>query len=236
MLAKGWIRPSNAPYGSPVLFVSKKDGSLRMVVDYHSINMLTIKYKYPLVRIDDLIAQLRSARISLKLDLCSGYHQIRVKKEDQDKTSFLTHYGSYTFMVLPFGLTSAPGTFMQLMQDIFWDLLDECVIVYLDDILIYSKNSDDHLQHLWDVLDQLRRHKLYAKSSKCEFGKTELEFLGHIVSGDKVKCDPHKLDAIKKWPTLKNISDVQSFLGLCNFYRQYCHGYATVSAPITRLL
>ena len=110
LLAKGWIRPSNAPYGSPVLFVSKKDRSLHMVVDYHSINMLTIKYKYPLVRIDDLIAQLRSARISLKLDLCSGYHQIRVKKEDQDKTSFLTHYGSYTFMVLPFGLTSAPGT------------------------------------------------------------------------------------------------------------------------------
>ena len=236
LLAKGWIRPSNAPYGSPVLFVSKKDGSLRMVVDYRALNMLTIKDKYPLVRTDDLIAQLRGARILSKLDLRSGYHQIRLRKEDQDKTSFLTRYGSYAFTVLPFGLTSAPGTFMRLMQDIFRDLLDVCVIIYLDDILIYSKSTDDHLRHLRDVLTRLRRHKLYAKSSKCEFGKTELEFLGHIVSGDKVKCDPHKLDAIKKWPTLKNIADVQSFLGLCNFYRQYCHGYATVSAPLTRLL
>ncbi|CAF1640944.1 unnamed protein product, partial [Didymodactylos carnosus] len=169
LVEKGYIRPSKSPYGAPVLFAKKKDGSLRMCVDYRALNKITIKNKYPLPRIDEMLDQLNGAKIFSRLDLRSGYHQIRVRDDDIEKTAFRTRYGHFEFTVLPFGLTNAPPTFMRLMNSIFHEYLDVFVIIYLDDILIYSKNEEDHLKHIKIVLDLLRKHQLFAKKSKCEF-------------------------------------------------------------------
>jgi hypothetical protein len=171
LLQKGFIRPSVSPFGAPVLFVHKKEGSLRLCVDYRALNKITIKNRYPLPRIDELMDRLVGAKYFTKIDLYSGYHQIRIKEEDIPKTAFRTRYGHFEFLVLPFGLTNAPATFMTLMNDIFRDYLDKFVIVYLDDILIYSKTKEEHLQHVAVILQTLREHQLYAKLSKCEFIK-----------------------------------------------------------------
>jgi len=168
LLAKGFIKPSTSPFGTPVLFVHKKEGTLRLCVDYRALNKITIKNRYPLPRIEELMDHLAGAKYFFKIDLYSGYHQIRIKKEDTHKTAFRTRYGHYEFLVLPFGLTNAPATFMTLMNDIFREYLDEFVIVYLDDILIYSKTKEEHLKHLCLVLKTLKEHKLYAKLKKCE--------------------------------------------------------------------
>src|SRR3984893_10129646 len=169
LLAKGQIRISKSPYRSPVLFVKKKDGTMRLCVDYRALNKMTIKNKYPLPRIDELMHRLLGAKCFSKIDLRSGYHQVRIAEEDIHKTAFSTRYGHYEFLVMPFGLTSAPATFMKLMNDIFRDILDEYVVVFIDDILIYSKNIEDHRKHVHTVLRRLRDHKLYAKLPKCEF-------------------------------------------------------------------
>lgn len=236
LLSKGWIRPSASPYGAPVLFVAKKDGSLRMVIDYRALNSITIKNSYPLPRQDELFNQLQGAKVFSKLDLRSGYHQIRVQKQDVPKTAFLTRYGLMEWTVLPFGLTSAPGTFMQLMNDIFRDYLDQFVVVYLDDILVYSKNVDDHVKHVRCILERLAEHKLYAKKSKCQFGMSELEFLGHIVTDQGLKADPRKVKAIAEWTIPQNVRDIQSFLGLANYYRAFIRDFATAAAPLNYLL
>ncbi|KAI3673781.1 hypothetical protein L6452_39911 [Arctium lappa] len=196
LLEKGFVRPSSSPWGAPVLFVKKKDGTMRMCIDYRELNKVTVKNKYPLPRIDDLFDQLQGAGCFSKIDLRSGYHQVKVKEEDIPKTAFRTRYGHYEFLVMPFGLTNAPAVFMDLMNRVCRPFLDESVIVFIDDILIYSRDEVDHARHLRDVLEILMREKLYAKFSKCEFWLKEVQFLGHIVSKDGVKVDPAKIEAM----------------------------------------
>jgi hypothetical protein len=233
---KGFIRPSVSPYGAPVLFVKKKDGSMRMCIDYRALNKLTIKNKYPLPRIDELLDRLSGAKYFSKIDLRSGYHQIRIASEDIPKTAFRTRYGHFEFMVLPFGLTNAPATFMHLMQSIFFPYLDKFVIVFLDDILVFSKTREEHDQHLRQVLEVLRQNKLYAKLSKCEFYQTTISFLGHKITQDGIHMEPDKVAAVKDWPIPKDISDVRSFLGLAGYYRKFVKGFSKIAAPLTELL
>jgi hypothetical protein len=235
-VGNGWIRPSQSPYGAPILFVKKKDGTTRMCTDYRALNKITKKNVYPLPRIDELLDRLQGAKFFTKIDLRQGYHQIRIKEDDVEKTAFRTRYGHYEYTVLPFGLTNAPATFMGLMNEVFRPLLDKSVVVYLDDILIYSRSWEDHKRHVAEVLQRLREHKLYAKASKCEFGKVEVEFLGHIVTQSGVKVDAKKVEAVRSWPLPLNIHDLRAFLGLSNYYRRFVRNYSKLTLPLTRLL
>ncbi|XP_058217513.1 uncharacterized protein LOC131328604 [Rhododendron vialii] len=210
----GFIRPSTSPWGAPALFAQKKDGSLRLCIDYRKLNRVTIKNKYPMPRIDDLFDQLRGATCFSKIDLRSGYHQLRVRREDIPKTAFRTCYGHYEFVVMPFGLTNAPATFMDLMNRIFRAYLDRFVVVFVDDILIYSPTEEEHQSHLTIVLEILREHQLYAKLSKCEFWLSEVKFLGHVVSKGGVSVDPGKIESVMNWQRPKNVFEIRSFLGL----------------------
>ncbi|GJZ61815.1 putative reverse transcriptase domain-containing protein [Tanacetum coccineum] len=210
MLENGFIRPSVSPWGAPVLFVKKKDGSMRLCIDYRELNRITIRNRYPLPRIDDLFDQLQGAKYFSKIDLRSGYHQLRVREQDISKTAFRTRYGHYEFLVMPFGLTNAPAVFMDLMNRIFHEYLDKFVIVFIDDILVYSKSEEEHEQHLRIVLEILRQKKLYAKFSKCKFWLQQVAFLGHIVSADGIIMDPSKVEAITKWPRPTTVTKVPS--------------------------
>ena len=230
------IRPSSSPFGSPVLFVKKKSGELRMCIDYRALNNITVKNRYPLPRVDDLLDQLSQARYFSKLDLTSGYWQVRVKSDDTHKTAFRTRYGHYEFMVMPFGLCNAPSTFQHLMNSTFQDYLDDFVIIYLDDIMIYSKTFNDHLKHLEIVFQKLREMKLYAKLQKCEFAKEEVEYLGHIVGNKSIKPDPKKTQAIMEWPAPQNSKDVMAFVGLANFYRKFVNNFSKIVAPLTNIM
>ena len=232
----GHIRPSKSPWGAPVLFVKKKDGTLRMCVDYRALNNHTIKNRYPLPRIDELFDRLIGARYFTKLDLRSGYHQIRIDEKDIEKTAFRCRYGHYEYLVMPFGLTNAPATFMHLMHQVLRSFLDTFVIVFLDDILIYSRTLSEHLRHVTEVLKTLRDNKLFAKESKCEIVQLQVEFLGHRVDRDGLHMMDEKLDAIRDWPTLTNIADVRSFLGLCGFYRRFIKDFSKIASPLTELL
>jgi hypothetical protein len=236
LLEKGLIRPSTSPYGAPVLFVRKKDGTLRMCIDYRGLNAITIKNKYPLPRIDELLDRLYGAKYFSKLDLRSGYWQVRINTEDVPKTAFRTRYGHYEFLVLPFGLTNAPATFMRLMNEILFPYLDKFVLVYLDDILIYSQTREEHLNHLQLVLDALRKHQFFAKFDKCEFMKQSIEFLGHTVSEKGIQPQIEKIKAILNWPTPQTVQEVQSFLGLANFYRRFVPRFGHIAAPLSDLL
>ena len=187
LLDKGFIQPRSSPWGAPVLFVKKKDGSMRMCIDYRELNKRTVKNKYPLPRIDDLFDQLHGASYFSKIDLRSGYHQLKVKKEDVAKTAFRTRYGHYEFLVMPFGLTNAPAAFMDLMNRVCRPFLDHFVIVFIDDILIYSKSEAEHREHLRAVLEVLREKTLYVKFSKCEFWLREVQFLEHVISSEGIK-------------------------------------------------
>jgi len=182
LLERGFIRPSTSPYGSPILFVPKKDGGWRLCIDYRAINRITIKNSHPLPRIDEMFEQLHGSTIFSKLDLASGYHQIRMHEDSIEKTAFKTKYGHYEYVVMPFGLTNAPATFQCVMNSILAPYLDRFVIVYLDDILVYSKNQDEHIRHLRTVLQVLREHKFYCKRSKCLFGVSQVEYLGHLLT------------------------------------------------------
>ncbi|GKF48940.1 putative reverse transcriptase domain-containing protein, partial [Tanacetum coccineum] len=193
---KGFIRPSHSPWGAPVLFVKKKDGSFRMCIDYRELNKLTIKYCYPLPRIDDLFDQLQGVSYFSKIDLQSGYHQFRVHEDDIPKTAFRTRYGHFEFTVMSFGLTNAPSVFMDLMNQVCKPYLDKFVIVFIDDILIYSKTKEYYLNL---VLELLRKEKLYAKFSKYEFWIQEVHFLRHVVNQSGVHVDPSKIKAVKNW-------------------------------------
>ena len=196
--AKGLIQPSKSPYGAPVLFVKKKDGSVRMCVDYRALNKQTIKNKYPLPRIEELLDRLHGAKCFTGLDLVNGYYQVRIAEGDVAKTAFRTRYGHYEFLVMPFGLTNAPATFMHLMHDLFGPLLDRFVIVFLDDILIFSKTPEEHAQHVREVLQILRKAKLYAKLSKCEFFQSSISFLGHVVSADGISMQADKVNVTNR--------------------------------------
>ena len=233
--AAGFIRPSKSPFGAPILFVKKKDGTMRMCIDYRALNQITVKNSYPLPRVDELFDRLQGARYFSKIDLRSGYHQIRIAPEDVPKTAFRTRYGHYEFLVLPFGLTNAPATFMHLMHQALRPLLDECALVFLDDILIYSKTLEDHQRHVRRVLDALREQKLYAKESKCEFFKHEVEFLGHNVGRDGVRMMEDKVQAIREWPTPRSVRDVRAFLGTAGYYRKFIRDFSAIAAPLSEL-
>jgi hypothetical protein len=214
LLDKGYICPSSSPWGCPTLFVKKKDGSLRLCVDYRPLNVVTVKNKYPLPRIDILFDQLAGARVFSKIDLRSSYHQIKILPCDILKTAFSTRYGLYEFLVMSFGLTNAPAYFMYLMNSVFMTEVDKFVVVFIDDILIYSKNEKEHTKHLRIVLQRLRDHKLYAKFSKCEFWLNSVKFLGHTISKDGISVDPSKVQEVMDWKPPKSVHQIRSFLGL----------------------
>ncbi|GJP40902.1 hypothetical protein CLOM_g566 [Closterium sp. NIES-68] len=236
LLAKGLIRPSTSPYGAPVLFTPKPDESLRMCIDYRALNKQTIKNKYPIPRIDDLHDQLRGATVFSKLDLRSGYWQIQMADNSIHKTAFRTRYGSYEYLVMPFGLTNAPATFQAEMNHILRPLLDECVVVYLEDILIYSRDMKQHVEHLRCVFEILRRERFYVKLSKSEFALEKVQFLGHMVSAQGVHVDPKKIKAVRTWETPENVKELQQFLGFANYYNRFVPRYAKIAAPLTNLL
>ncbi|KAI3819010.1 hypothetical protein L1987_12832 [Smallanthus sonchifolius] len=231
----GFIRPSHSPWGAPVLFVKKKDGSFQMCIDYRELNKLTTKNRYPLPRIDDLFDQLQGLTCFSKIDLRSGYHQLRVLDEDIPKTAFRTRYGHYEFMVMPFGLTNAPAVFMDLMNRVCKPYLDKFVIVFIDDILIYSKTKAEHEQHLRLILELLKKEQLYAKFSKCEFWLKEVQFLGHIVNDKGIHVDPAKIEAVKNWSTPKTPTEIRSFLGLAGYYRRFISNFSKIAVPLTTL-
>ena len=236
LLKDGKITPSTSPYGAPVLFVRKKDGGLRMCIDYRALNSQTIKNRYALLRIDELLDRLYEAQIFTKIDLTSGYWQIAIAASDRHKTAFRTRYGHYEFRVMPFGLTNAPATFQSLMNDVFRDLLDKCVIVYLDDILIYSKNPKEHEANVREVLNRLRKYKLYAKGSKCSFNVTEVEYLGHIINEHGVKPNPKLVETIITFPQPVMVKQLQFFLGLANYYRKFVKDFSKLALSLTDAL
>lgn len=231
----GFIQPSKSPFGAPVLFVKKKDGTMRMCVDYRALNNITIKNKYSLPHVDELFDRLHDAECFSKIDLRSGYHQIRIDPSDVSKTAFRTRYGHYEFLVLPFGLTNAPATFMHLMHQTFRDYLDEFVIAFLDDILIYSKTPEEHEKHVRKVLQILRDNKLYAKESKCELFKDEVEFLGHLVGRNGIRMMESKVKGVQEWPTPTKATHVRSFLGTAGYYRRFIKDFSSIAAPLTDL-
>jgi hypothetical protein len=206
LLNKGVIVPNSSPCGSPIVLVTKKNGTWRMCVDFRALNKIIVKNRYPLPRIDDLLDQLKDAKYFTKLDLRSRYHQIKIAEGDTWETSFKTKQGLFEWMVMPFGLCNTLANFMSVMNDVLRPFLDDCFIVYLDDILIFSKSREEHITHVKQVLDVLRKEKLFLKLSKCEFGKNSLIYLGHIVGGGELKIDPSKVKVILEWPNPNNVT------------------------------
>ena len=235
LLDQGFIQPSISPWGAPVLFVRKKDGTLRLCIDYRQLNRVTIKNRYPLPRIDDLFDQLRGTCVFSKIDLRSGYYQLKIKSEDVPKTAFRTRYGHYEFLVMPFGLTNAPAAFMDLMNRVFQPYLDRFVIVFIDDILVYSRSESDHMRHLSLVLKKLREHRLYAKFSKCQFWLDQVAFLGHVISAQGIQVDPQKIAAVENWEQPRTVTEVRSFLGLAGYYRRFVQDFSVIALPLTKL-
>jgi ribonuclease HI len=236
LLEKGYIRPSISPWAALVLFVEKKDGTKRMCIDYRSLNEVTIKNKYPMSRIEDLFDQLRGAGVFSKIDLRSGFHQLRIRPLDIPKTTFITKYGLYEFTDMSFGLTNAPAYFMYLMNSVFMDYLDKFVVVFIDDILVYSQSEQEHEEHLRKVLQRLRDCQLYAKLSKCEFWISEVLFLGHIINRDGLVVDPMKVAAILDWKAPKDVRGIKSFIGMASYYRRFIKGFFKIVRPMTALL
>ena len=232
LLEKGLIRPSSSPYCSPILLVQKKDGSFRMCIDYRSLNKITIKNRFPIPRIDDIMDKLQGASIFSRIDLKSGYHQIRIAPEDIHKTAFRTTFGLYEFLVMPFGLTNAPATFNRMMERIFIPH-SSFTGVFFDDILVFSKSEEEHKKHLETVFQELRQAMcLQINAKKSEFFLREIHYLGHIVSHNEMRMDPAKIKAIVEWPTPTSVHEVRSFLGLCSYYRIFIRHFAYVASPL----
>ena len=236
LLNKGLIRESKSPCAVPALLVPKKDGSWRMCVNSRTVNKITIEYRFPIPRLDDLLDQLYGASIFSKIDLRSGYHQIRMREGDEWKTAFKTRDGLYEWMVMPFGLSNAPSTFMRFMNHILESCIGNFVVVYFDDILIYSKNSMEHLEHLRQLFSILREQRLFVNLKKCDFYVERIIFIGYVVTKDGIEMDRSKIEAITNWPTPSSIHDVKSFRGLVSFYRRFIRGFSSIMAPITECL
>ena len=236
-LANGFIRPSKSPAGAPILFVGKPDGSLRLCVDYRGLNNLTIKNRYPLPLIGESLDRLGRAKRFTQLDLTSAYHRMRIKEGDEWKTAFRTRYRHFEYQVMPFRLSNAPASFQDYINKILAEKLDIFVIVYLDDILIYTKDpGQGHVEAVRWVLDVLRRHRLFANLKKCQFHKDEVCFLGYIVSAQGVRMEDEQIEAVKNWPELTFIRDIQVFIGFANFYRRFIQGFSRIAAPLTSML
>lgn len=216
-------------------FVKKKDGSMRSCIDYGELNKITVKKKYPLPRIYDLFDQLQGAQVFSKIDLRSGNHQLKVKESDVPKIAFRTRNRHHEFKVMRFRLTNALATFMDLLNLVLRPYLDKFVVVFIDDILIYSRNAEEHEKHFAIVLETLKKHKLYEKFSKCEFWLNKIAFLGHVISKDGIVVDPQKVEAVVKWARPTSVFEIRSFLGLAGYYRTFIAGFSRLSALMTRL-
>lgn len=236
MKAGGKIRESQSPAGAPILFVPKKDGTLRLCVDYRRLNKVTIKNRYTLPLISELLDRVSQAKVFSKVDLKDAYYRIRIKPGDEWKTAFRTRYGHFEFLVMAMGLTNAPATFQHYITQALGNLVDTCCVVYIDDVLIYSPDEETHEKHLKLVVERLLEADLYAKTSKCQFFQDSLEFLGYRISAEGIAMDPARVDTVREWPEPESIHDMQVFLGFCNFYRRFIDGYSRTAAPLTRLL
>jgi hypothetical protein len=236
MLTQGVIRPSLSSFSAPVLLVKKVDDSWRFCVDYCTLNAKTVKDKFPIPIVEELLDELRGASFFTKLDLRSGYHQVLMHPDDMEMTAFRTHQGLFEFLIMPFGLTNAPAMFQALMNDVLCPFLWRFVLVFFDDILIYSSSWSEHLRHVRLVFEQLQAHKLYLKKSKCFFGARSVAYLGHVILVDGVSMDGEKVQAVLSWPPPTTVRAVRAFLGLVGYYRRFIRDYGVTAAPIMQLL
>jgi len=234
-LNTGFIRPTASSHTASVLFVKKKDGSLRLCIDFRGLNKITKKDHYPLPLISDLLDSPSCAKIYSKIDLQHTYHLVQIAPGDKWKTAFCTHYGSYEWLVMPFGLTNAPAAFQRFVNTIFADMLDVCVVMYPDNILIYSEDMESHQQHVQEVLHHLQLHGLFTKPEKCEFHSDSVEYLGYHLSPEGLAMSPDKIQTISDWPEPRKVKDIQSFLGFANFYCRFIFNYSDIVVPLTRL-
>ena len=235
MIEQGICVPSQSPWSSPVVMVKKKDGTMRFCVDYRKLNEVTKKDSYPLPRIDDTLDALGGSAFFSTLDLKSGYWQVELDDESREKTAFVTHSGLYEFLVLPFGLTNAPSTFERLMDIVLNRLTWKIALIYIDDIIVFSKSFDEHLHHLEIVFQRLREAGIKLKPSKCDFGKSEVNFLGHVITKDGVMPDPEKIRAVKEFPIPTSVRELRSFLGLAQYYKRFVKDYSKIAATLNSL-